>query len=135
MERTIEALKVCASKIRRRSVTHARSVATEACRRAGNCNSFVGRVREETGIEIEIISTGEEAQLAFRGGAPLLDLARPQALAFDIRGGPTPASVANAPISSLPAAPFSRRSARCGRSAGCGWPTAACAKASCLASC
>src|SRR3990172_11505072 len=89
MERTIEALKVCASKIRRRSVTHARSVATEACRRAGNCNSFVGRVREETGIEIEIISTGEEAQLAFKGCAPLLDLARSRALAFDIGGGST----------------------------------------------
>ena len=89
MERTIEALKVCAGKIRRRGVTHARSVATEACRRAGNCDSFVGRVRAETGIEMEIISTGEEAQLAFRGCAPLLDLTRPRALAFDIGGGST----------------------------------------------
>ena len=36
MDRTIDALKVCAAKMRRHRVLHARSVATEACRRAGN---------------------------------------------------------------------------------------------------
>ena len=38
MDRTIEALKVCARKMRRRGVTRARNVATEACRKAGNCD-------------------------------------------------------------------------------------------------
>lgn len=89
MDRTLSALKVCADKMRRRGVTHARSVATEACRRAGNCTSFVDRVRRETGIEIEIISCREEAELAFNGCAPLLDTAASRAVVFDIGGGST----------------------------------------------
>ena len=89
MRRTIEALKVCAGKISRRGVTHGRSVATEACRRASNCDEFLGRVRAETGLNIEIISTAEEAQLAFRGCSPLLSPRQPRALVFDIGGGST----------------------------------------------
>jgi exopolyphosphatase/guanosine-5'-triphosphate,3'-diphosphate pyrophosphatase len=89
MERTIDALKVCAAKMRRRGVTRSRAVATEACRRAENCAAFLDRVRDETGLEIEIISTAEEAQLAFSGCAPLLDQAEPYALVFDIGGGST----------------------------------------------
>ena len=56
MARTIDALKVCAHKVRRRAVTHLRGVATEACRRAENCHVFLDRVRAETGLEIETIS-------------------------------------------------------------------------------
>ena len=89
MDRTIEALKICAGKMRRHRVTHARAVATEACRRAGNCDAFVSRARRETGIEIEIISSREEASLAFSGCAPLLASEPPSALVFDIGGGST----------------------------------------------
>jgi exopolyphosphatase/guanosine-5'-triphosphate,3'-diphosphate pyrophosphatase len=89
MRRTIDALRVCASKIRKRRVTHARHVATEACRRARNCQDFVARVHAETGIELEIISSREEAELALAGCAPLLDPAKPYALVFDIGGGST----------------------------------------------
>jgi exopolyphosphatase/guanosine-5'-triphosphate,3'-diphosphate pyrophosphatase len=89
MARAIEALKVCAHKIERRAVTHARSVATEACRRAGNCAEFLARVRAETGLAIETISSAEEAVLAFKGCAPLLSVRRPRALVFDIGGGST----------------------------------------------
>ena len=67
MDRTIEALRICAGKMRRQRVTHARAVATEACRRAANCEAFVSRARREAGIEIEIISSREEASLAFSG--------------------------------------------------------------------
>jgi exopolyphosphatase/guanosine-5'-triphosphate,3'-diphosphate pyrophosphatase len=89
MARAIEALKICAHKIERRAVTHARSVATEACRRAGNCAAFLARVRAETGLEIETITSAEEAVLAFKGCAPLLSVRRPRALVFDIGGGST----------------------------------------------
>src|SRR5579862_9146595 len=41
MARTIEALRVCAGKIGQRSVARGRYVATEACRRAGNCAQFL----------------------------------------------------------------------------------------------
>src|SRR5260370_23476606 len=87
--RTIDALKVCAGKIAYRGVTRARYVATEACRRAGNCDSFLGRVREATGIAIETITTAEEARLAVNGCAPLLDPTLPYAIVFDIGGGST----------------------------------------------
>ncbi len=89
MDRTIDALKVCALKMRRRHVIRARNVATEACRRAGNCDLFLERVRSETGIEIEIISPDEEAKLAVAGCAPLIDREVSHALVFDIGGGST----------------------------------------------
>jgi len=89
MDRTVEALKICAAKMRRQGVTHARSVATEACRRADNCAEFLGRVQRETGIAIEIITNQEEAALAFAGCAPLLMREPRRALAFDIGGGST----------------------------------------------
>ena len=87
MDRTIEALKVCAGKMQRRGVSLMRSVATEACRRAINGLEFLERSRAETGVDLEIISTAEEAKLAFSGCMPLLDRARPYAIVFDIGGG------------------------------------------------
>ena len=92
MNRTLEALKFCAKKMRRRGVTRVRAVATEACRRAGNCGAFLHRVERETGIRLEIISSNEEASLAIFGCAPLLDRTVPNALVFDIGGGSTEVS-------------------------------------------
>ncbi|MFN4091009.1 MAG: Ppx/GppA phosphatase family protein [Alphaproteobacteria bacterium] len=89
IERTIAALKVCATKLERTGTTRLRSVATEACRRARNCGTFVDRVASETGVELEIIDTAEEARLAAGGCAPLLDHRRARALMFDIGGGST----------------------------------------------
>ncbi|MBY0429962.1 MAG: Ppx/GppA family phosphatase [Rhodospirillales bacterium] len=87
--RTIDALQACAAKMRKRGVTRARHVATEACRRAGNCDYFLSRVAAETGLDIEIISVEEEARLALAGCAPLLDRHLRHALVFDIGGGST----------------------------------------------
>ena len=87
IERTIAALQICADKIKRWRVTQMRCVATDACRRAGNCASFVERVRRETGVRLEIIEAREEAALAAAGCAPLLDPSRGRALVFDIGGG------------------------------------------------
>lgn len=87
--RTLPALSVCADKIRRRRVSRWRCVATEACRRAGNRQEFVDRVMAETGLDIEVISTDEEAQLALDGCAALLDGDKPWALIIDIGGGST----------------------------------------------
>jgi len=89
MARTIEALMVCADKLDNREVTHGRFVATEACRRATNCGEFLARVQHRTGLELEIIPTGEEARLALAGCAPLLEVERPHAVVFDIGGGST----------------------------------------------
>ncbi|WP_084618850.1 Ppx/GppA phosphatase family protein [Thalassobaculum salexigens] len=89
IERTLDALRICGSKIRRRRVTRFRAVATEACRRARNGPEFLARVEQETGIALEVISSSEEAGLALAGCAPLLDPNLPGALVFDIGGGST----------------------------------------------
>ena len=92
MDRTVEALKVCADKMRRRRVTHLRAVATEACRRSENAEHFVERVAAETGIDLEVITNGEEVRLAADGCATLLEPSVPNALIFDIGGGSTEVS-------------------------------------------
>ncbi|WP_375249736.1 Ppx/GppA phosphatase family protein [Sphingomonas sp.] len=89
IERTIAALRVCADKLKRRNVRLARSVATEACRRASNGADFIARVREETGIHLDIISAEEEARLAVLGCHALLEPGSGPALVFDIGGGST----------------------------------------------
>ncbi len=92
MERSLAALAICAGKMERRRVTRLRAVATEACRRAGNRGDFLMRARDRTGIELEIISGDEEANLALAGCAPLLDRRKRHALVFDIGGGSTQVS-------------------------------------------
>jgi exopolyphosphatase/guanosine-5'-triphosphate,3'-diphosphate pyrophosphatase len=89
MDRALGALKVCADKLRRRNVHLARSVATEACRRAVNGEEFIERVRRETGIRLDIISAQEEARLAVLGCHILLEDGIGPAMIFDIGGGST----------------------------------------------
>src|SRR6185437_4415003 len=73
MDRAVGALAVCAEKLRRRNVSLSRSVATEACRRAKNGRKFADRVRDETGIVLDIIEPAEEARLAVLGCHKLLE--------------------------------------------------------------
>jgi len=89
MERTLAALTICADKLQRRNVRLARSVATEACRRASNGPEFIERVRRETGIALDIISAEEEARLAVLGCHILLEAGEGPAVIFDIGGGST----------------------------------------------
>lgn len=89
MNRTIEALRVCANKMRSVGCERVRAVATEACRRAVNGESFLARVESATGISLTAISPEEEATLTVAGCAPLLDGTAPYALIFDIGGGST----------------------------------------------
>ena len=89
MERTMSALAICAEKLRRRNVRLARSVATEACRRATNGEAFIERVKRETGIALDIISAEEEARLAVLGCHILLEAGEGPAVIFDIGGGST----------------------------------------------
>jgi exopolyphosphatase/guanosine-5'-triphosphate,3'-diphosphate pyrophosphatase len=89
MDRAVEALKVCAGKIKRHKVIRYRSIATQACRMAGNGGEFLDRVREETGLEFDLISPEEEARLAVHGCVDLLDPDKDAALVIDIGGGST----------------------------------------------
>ena len=87
VQRTIEALKICAQKMSRQRVSKARCVATQAARSASNGVYFVDRVRAETGIDLEIISSQEEAELTLTGCLPLLDTSYDYTLMFDVGGG------------------------------------------------
>ncbi|MGE0613174.1 MAG: Ppx/GppA phosphatase family protein [Hyphomicrobiales bacterium] len=87
MSRTLEALRICSQKLRKRNVRRARVIATEACRVASNGAEFVERVRKETGLGIEIVSREVEARLAVSGCASLIDRNCDWALVFDIGGG------------------------------------------------
>lgn len=87
VERTLDALKVCAAKIRRHRVARSGLIATEACRLAANAHEFLARAHAETGLEITIVSRETEAKLAVSGCASLIDYGCDFALVFDIGGG------------------------------------------------
>ena len=87
VERTLDALKVCAAKIRRHRVVRSGLIATEACRLAANADEFLERARAETGLDITIVSRETEAKLAVSGCASLIDFGCDFALVFDIGGG------------------------------------------------
>jgi len=89
INRTLQALHVCSHKLRKLGVKNSRLVATEACRRAKNGENFMARIRNETGLKLEIINTAEEARLAVVSCAPLLEPLVDQVLVVDIGGGST----------------------------------------------
>lgn len=87
IERTLDALDVCKSKMELRNVTRARLIATEACRAAENGGEFVAKVREALGLDLEIVDRETEAHLAAAGCASLADASAQSVLLFDIGGG------------------------------------------------
>ena len=89
MDRTIAALSICAAKLKELGGVNSRNIATEACRRADNCDSFLDKIIHETGLAFETISYEEEARLALLGCQSLLTDGLPYALVFDIGGGST----------------------------------------------
>lgn len=89
MARSIEALSICAHKMKAKGVTRARLIATEACRSASNGEAFVARVRAEVGIDLEVVDRGTEAMLAAAGCAALAAPEAESVLLFDIGGGST----------------------------------------------
>src|SRR6185312_15158514 len=62
-------------------------IATEACRAAENGQDFLVRVREQVGIELEIVDRETEARLAATGCTPLVDPQADGVILFDIGGG------------------------------------------------
>ncbi len=92
MNRTIAALRICASKIRRAGISRMRCVATEACRGAENGEAFIQRVKRETGLRLEIIDGKAEAELAAIGCGSLFNPDVDDIILFDIGGGSTEVS-------------------------------------------
>lgn len=87
MDRAVEALRVCASKLSGRPIRRMRLIATEACRAAVNGEQFLERVTRETGLTLEIISRETEARLAVSGCSSLVGREARSVVLFDIGGG------------------------------------------------
>jgi exopolyphosphatase/guanosine-5'-triphosphate,3'-diphosphate pyrophosphatase len=89
MARTISALRVCANKLTWWQVPRVRLIATQACRTAANGAEFIARVRDEVGLDFEVIDRETEARLAVAGASPLIAAGARSVLVFDIGGGST----------------------------------------------
>lgn len=88
--RTLDAAQRYQRLINHHGVDDLRFVATSATRDAENRAEFIGGIREILGVEPEVISGAEEAELSFRGAlATLDDLPVGPRLVVDIGGGST----------------------------------------------
>jgi exopolyphosphatase/guanosine-5'-triphosphate,3'-diphosphate pyrophosphatase len=89
MARTIQALRSFREIAAGYQVTNLRTIATCAVREARNGPEFCRRVRDEVGIEIEVISSEREARLAFSSVQHAIDLTGRNVVVADIGGGST----------------------------------------------
>jgi exopolyphosphatase/guanosine-5'-triphosphate,3'-diphosphate pyrophosphatase len=87
MDRAVEALRICATKLAGREIRRMRLIATEACRAAENGEEFLARVTVETGLDLEIINRETEARLAVSGCSSLVGREARSVVLFDIGGG------------------------------------------------
>ncbi|WP_300018249.1 Ppx/GppA phosphatase family protein [Pseudonocardia sp.] len=89
LERTRVALADYTAVLRRKGVETVRMVATSATRDAANREDFFGMVRDTLGVDAEVISGDEEAQLSFVGAVGDLDTDDGPFVVVDVGGGST----------------------------------------------
>jgi exopolyphosphatase/guanosine-5'-triphosphate,3'-diphosphate pyrophosphatase len=89
IKRTLAAVDKFAAEITRRGVQKIRFCATSATRDATNRALFIDGVRERLGIEVEVITGTEEAELSFIGAIQELNPNSGPFLVVDIGGGST----------------------------------------------
>ena len=89
MDRTVAALRTFKEIATGYQVTRLRTIATCAVREARNGPEFCRRVREEVGLEVEVISGEREARLAFTSVQHAFDLSGRNTIVADIGGGST----------------------------------------------
>jgi len=88
IKRGLKALREFSNIIAGYRVDAVEAVATSAFREAKNSSDFVRRAKEETGIDLEIISEEEEAKKTFRGMKMGIEVPE-SSLMVDIGGGST----------------------------------------------
>ena len=74
---------------------HITAAATSATREAGNRDVFLRRLREESGIEVKVISGIEEARLVYLGISSGVHIGKEDCLFIDIGGGSTEIAIGN----------------------------------------
>jgi len=89
MEQTITALQTFKQIAAGYQATSLRTIATCAVREARNGPEFCRRVREQVGLEVEVISGEREARLAFSSVQHAFDLSGKNVIVADIGGGST----------------------------------------------
>ncbi|NCX97775.1 MAG: Ppx/GppA family phosphatase [Planctomycetia bacterium] len=89
MDRTVAALRSFKEIAAGYQVTALRTIATCAVREARNGPEFCRRVREQVGLEVEVISGEREARLAFASVQHAFDLTGRNVVMADIGGGST----------------------------------------------
>jgi exopolyphosphatase/guanosine-5'-triphosphate,3'-diphosphate pyrophosphatase len=89
IDRTVQALRTFKQIAAGYQVSALRTIATCAVREARNGPEFCRRVREEVGVEVEVIPGDREARLAFSSVQHAFDLSGKNAIVADIGGGST----------------------------------------------
>ena len=86
---TLDCLEKMANKLKQFKVQRYRCIATEACRQVINPEFFVKLVKAKTNLDVEIISTFEEAKLSFKSCSTYVKHIKDKGIIFDIGGGST----------------------------------------------
>ncbi len=89
MERALNALELFQKKISHYHNVKTLAITTAATRKAQNSPEFLERIKQELGLDLQIISSEQEAIFATLGCAELVDPKYNHALIFDIGGGST----------------------------------------------
>jgi exopolyphosphatase/guanosine-5'-triphosphate,3'-diphosphate pyrophosphatase len=89
IERTATAVHQIILRARRLGAKRFKLVATSAARNASNAGALTERIRELSGLDVEIISGMEEAKYVCHGAVSSLDIAPSHVLFADIGGGST----------------------------------------------
>src|SRR5258708_31468478 len=103
------------SMARREGADRVVAVATSAVREAANGRDFLGRVKAQTGLDVQLLTGTEEGRLIYRAVREVVDLGPGGAAVVDVGGGSTEwiavqggelARVARLPLGSLRCAPY-----------------------------
>lgn len=84
-----------AKKMAEYEVTKSRVIATASCRMATNGMDFIKQVKEQTGLEIEVVDGLEEARLNLKGALMNVKGKAPFVLIYDLGGGSTEITLAS----------------------------------------
>jgi exopolyphosphatase/guanosine-5'-triphosphate,3'-diphosphate pyrophosphatase len=87
LRRTVDAIAELADQARREGAEQIVAVGTAGLRQAANSDEFLAAVREQAGIEVEVISGEEEARLSYLAAAEALQMGDGKVGVFETGGG------------------------------------------------
>ena len=94
-ERGLEAMRTFRHLLNEQKVQLVKAIGTAALRTATNGPDFLAAVREQTGIEVELITGDQEAVWIYKGVRQAIDLGQGSHLIIDIGGGSVEFILAN----------------------------------------